>query len=251
MKNSIMRSVLGLALLLAVSLACFVRDAHSSGLARAINGTGMDHVAVAYTQPNFQGLAWKIPRAGNYDLGGSFELPNDSIVSIGVAPGYSVTLYQNEGFAGRRMTVQGDTPDLGKQSYWASSLKVQKKSMMGPRAVAEWRRFHDENKNEPFFADPGVARVAKSIEVHGKEIALFQRAEVDTWYGVTSDRQRVVMSDALLKIFSDCGVDVYRWEPDTFAQMMNNYFDWSCELSVWGMACLILNVDPEPFNVEE
>ncbi|MPN32567.1 hypothetical protein SDC9_180046 [bioreactor metagenome] len=67
------------------------------------------------------------------------------------------------------------------------------------------------------------------------------------WYGTTTDAERVKLGGELIGIFTDLGVDMSNWEANTFAQMMNNFYDWRKDLSVWDTACLILNVDPETF----
>ncbi|NLK19990.1 MAG: hypothetical protein GX310_09360, partial [Synergistaceae bacterium] len=53
---------------------------------------GIPFVAAVYSLPGFRGVAWQIPGPGSYDLGNGFDMPNDSICSIGVCPGYKVTL---------------------------------------------------------------------------------------------------------------------------------------------------------------
>ena len=249
MKNRMIRSALCLALLLALPLSFIVQTAHSSGVSN--EHKRMDFVAVAYTQPGFKGVAWRIPRAGRYDLGGKFRLPNDSIASIGVAPGYKITLYQDPEFAGKSITLHRDTPILGARGEWTnrtSSLQVQKTKSKGVRDRSAWLDFHGKNINSPFRIDPDVAVVARALEIHRKRIAWFQRANEKSWYGTTTDRQRVAMSDEMLKIFSDCRVDVDHWSSRAFAQMMNNFYDWRKDLNVWETACLVLNVDPEPFR---
>ncbi|MPN32935.1 hypothetical protein SDC9_180418 [bioreactor metagenome] len=68
------------------------------------------------------------------------------------------------------------------------------------------------------------------------------------WYGTTTDAERVELGGELIRIFSDLGLDMNSWEAHAFAQMMNNFYDWRKDLSVWETACLILNVDPEQFK---
>ena len=55
------------------------------------------------------------------------------------------------------------------------------------------------------------------------------------------------MAREMLEIFRDCGVDVDGWTPNSFAQQMNNFYDW-LPGSVWRTACRILNVDPDAFE---
>jgi hypothetical protein len=52
----------------------------------------------------------------------------------------------------------------------------------------------------------------------------------------------------LLKTFEALGYDVSEWTPNTFAQMMNNFLDWRKDLSVWRVACLVLNIDYAAFE---
>jgi hypothetical protein len=44
------------------------------------------------------------------------------------------------------------------------------------------------------------------------------------------------------------GVATNDWEADSFARAMNNFYDWRKDLSVWDVACMILNVNPETFD---
>ncbi|PKL01662.1 MAG: hypothetical protein CVV55_08410, partial [Synergistetes bacterium HGW-Synergistetes-2] len=64
----------------------------------------------------------------------------------------------------------------------------------------------------------------------------------------TTDAERVELGGELIKIFSDMGVATNDWEADSFARAMNNFYDWRKDLSVWDVACMILNVNPETFD---
>jgi len=76
----------------------------------------------------------------------------------------------------------------------------------------------------------------------------FKKASEMHWYGTTTDAERVELGGELIKIFGDMGVATDHWETNTFAQAMNNFYDWRKDLSVWDAACMILNVDPESFK---
>lgn len=95
-----------------------------------ISGAGFaaqdDYVAALYTHEDYQGVEWKISEAGMYDLFENFNIPNDSICSIKVRPGYSLTLFEHAGFKGKSQTWSEDAPSL--DGFWrrqASSLEVQ------------------------------------------------------------------------------------------------------------------------------
>lgn len=237
---------------LVFSLVIPLSLAGSAGADQTDTGEKMDFVAVAYTSPDFQGVSWRIPAPGLYDLWKGFDLPNDSICSIAAAPGYTITLYEHSKFEGESESMQG-AGDLGKRKRWASSLKVEKTGKTDNDMFFEWFRVQLENMGIPakIEIDPETASVAKALEIHADRIDTFQKAMEPHWYGTTTDAERIALADELLKIFSDCGVDVDEWEPNTFAQQINNFFDWRKNLSVWDTACLILNVDPERFKVEK
>ena len=216
----------------------------------------IDFVAVAYTSPDFQGEAWRIPGPGLYDLRNGFGLPNDSICAISVAPGYKLTIYEHAEFQGESeefgVNSQGSS-DLGKRNRWASSLKVEKAGKTDEGTLFEWFVVQVENMGLPnkIEVDPTTTKAAKALAVHADAINTFQQSFEPHWYGTTTDAQRIALADDLLKIFSDCGVDVATWEPNNFAQTMNNFFDWRKDLSVWEVACLVLNVDTKPFEQEK
>lgn len=218
--------------------------------------TKIDFVAVAYTSPDFQGMAWRIPGPGLYDIRNGFGLPNDSICAISVAPGYKVTIYEHAAFQGESEEFGGDTPgssDLGKRNHWASSLKVEKTEKADEGVLFEWFVVQVENMGLPNKIEiaPTTANVAKALKTHAGTINTLRNAFEPHWYGTTTDAQRIALAEDLLKIFSDCGVDVAAWESNNFAQTMNNFFDWCKDLSVWETACLALNVDPKPFMQEK
>ena len=89
-------------------------------------------------------------------------------------------------------------------------------------------------------------KVAEALKKHAEKIERYQNDI--SWYGSTTDAERVEMGKDLLEIFEDCGVDVDGWTPGSFAQQMNNFYDWGADAGVWQTACLIFNVDPEPFE---
>lgn len=96
-------------------------------------------LAIAYTGENYQGDSWEIQGAGEYDLGGGFELPNDSIRSIRVRPGYRVVLYLHSGFGGESVSFDGDTPLF--VSEWraqASSLSVESADSSDEKDAEDW-----------------------------------------------------------------------------------------------------------------
>jgi hypothetical protein len=211
-------------------------------------GQKIDFVAAVYSLPEFRGVAWHIPAAGEYDLGSGFALPNDSVCSVAVCPGYRVTLYQHSRFGGESAEFEDSEEDLGERKRWASSLKVEQIEEPDPDLALAWFSVQSENGNVPEEIDRDAAAVAKALEIHSERIRRFQAAGEMNWYGTTKDAERVEAGGELIKIFSDLGVDMSDWEADTFARMMNNFYDWRKDLSVWDTACMILNVSPESFK---
>lgn len=204
----------------------------------------LEFVAVAYSLPEFRGVAWHIPAPGEYDLGSGFGLPNDSVCSVAVCPGYRVTLYQHSKFGGESAEIEDNEEDLGDLKRWASSLKVERIEEPDPDFALAW--FEVQSENEQVFEE--IDPAPKALKKHAERIKRFQAAGEMSWYGTTKDAERVKLGRELIRIFSDLGVDMDEWEADSFARMMNNFYDWRKDLSVWDTACLILNVDPEIFK---
>lgn len=208
------------------------------------DGKTADFVAVAYSLPEFRGVAWHIPAPGTYDLGSGFGLPNDSVCSVAVCPGYRVTLYQHSEFGGESEEIEDNEEDLGERKRWTSSLKVEQIEDPDPDLALAW--FEVQTENEQVFEE--IEPAPKALKTHAERIKRFQAAGEMNWYGTTKDAERVEVGGELIRIFSDLGVDMDEWEANSFAQMMNNFYDWRKDLSVWDTACMILNVDPEIFK---
>ena len=204
----------------------------------------LEFVAVAYSLPEFRGVPWHIPAPGEYDLGSGFALPNDSVCSVAVCPGYRVTLYQHSKFGGESAEFEDSAEDLGERSRWASSLKVEQIEEPDPDLALAW--FSVQLENENVFDE--IEPAPKALKIHAERMKRFRDAVEMDWYGTTKDAERVELGGELIRIFSDLGVDMSSWEAHTFAQMMNNFYDWRKDLSVWDTACMILNVDPEIFK---
>jgi hypothetical protein len=219
-----------------------------TALARAASQDGSDIVAIAYTAPMFQGFAWEITEPGGYDLWKGFGLPNDSICSVRVKPGYKVTVYEHSEFGGKSVDFGEDMPELGEVSRWASSLKVERAEETDKGAVSEWVKEVAETRRK--YAELGTdeAGLAKALKKHAERMDIFKDAMEMDWYGTTTDSERVALGGELLKIFGDCGADVSEWTPNSFAQQMNNFYDWRKDMSVWQTACFVLNLNPEAFE---
>lgn len=208
-----------------------------------------DFVAVAYTEPDFRGSCWFIEKPGQYDLGSGFNLPNDSIRSIRVMPGYTVKFFEHSQFEGDEAEYDEDTSDLGKKwSRQASSLIVEGKQ--GGKTDADaWKEMVFAAEGPGYEElDISGAELSKALKKHSKAITKFKDALEFNWYGETTDEERVETGGELLKIFGGLGVKVSGWKPNTFAQMMNNFYDWRKDKTVWEMACMVLNLNPETFE---
>lgn len=208
----------------------------------------IDFVAVVYSLPDFRGVPWKISSPGNYDLARGFDIPNDSISSVAVCPGYRVTLYEHSRFGGESAEIEENTEDLGERKGWASSLKVEKTEEPDLDLALEWVAVQSENEGNFEEIDLDTAAAAKALKIHAKRMKLFQGAGEMHWFGKTKDGERVMLGKELIKIFSDLGVDMDNWEENSFAQAINNFYDWRKDLSVWDKACMILNLDPKAFK---
>jgi hypothetical protein len=195
-------------------------------------------IAVVYTAEGFRGTSWRIYKTGKYDLWQGFNLPNDSISSIRVRPGYSVTIYEHIDFEGGSTTVRQDASALGRKwKRQASSLEVKRLEESVTKDEARTWLEEIESDTAGFLHrrdEEALKTYINSYEPH--------------WYGGSSDASRVERGGDLLALFGDLGYDVSEWMPNTFAQQMNNFFDWRKDLSVWRVACLVLNVDPESYE---
>lgn len=208
----------------------------------------VDFVAVLYSLPEFRGIAWQIAEPGEYDLFKGFDMPNDSVCSVAVCPGYRVTLYEHSRFDGESATFEESEEDLGYRNRWTSSIKVEQIEEPDIGLAFEWFMVQVENEGVFEEIDLDTARAAKAMAVHEERIEEFKAAMEMHWYGTTTDSERVELGEELIKIFSDIGVDTDDWDENSFAQAMNNFYDWRKDLSVWDVACMILNVNPEIFE---
>lgn len=106
---------------------------------RAAVAADGDCLAIAYTGENYDGDSWEIANTGEYDLFDAFELPNDSIRSIRVRPGYRVVLYEHAEFGGDSLAIEADVPLF--EPKWraqASSLGVGEGGEAGGMGADEW-----------------------------------------------------------------------------------------------------------------
>lgn len=208
----------------------------------AADGQADDFAAVAYTGDDFSGAAWKIPGPGKYDLWDNFDLPNDSLASLRVRPGYEVILFEHNKFGGQSQAFNADVASLaGDWRRRASSLEV--RATGDPLAGAEWLTAASAQggfRRTSFDLTASREAARKDVAQIEKFTGLFE----PQWYGETTDDQRIAFGGELLRIFGDLGYDLSEWQPDRFAQILNNFYDWRKDLNVWSMACLVLNVDP-------
>ncbi|MDI9370979.1 MAG: hypothetical protein GX181_06450 [Synergistaceae bacterium] len=208
----------------------------------------VDFVAVVYSLPGFRGIAWQIAEPGEYDLFEGFDMPNDSVRSLAVCPGYRVALYEHSQFDGESAEYEESEGDLSERGRWASSIRVEQIEEPDVDLAFEWFMVQAENEGVFEEVDLDTARAAKAMAAHGERIGEFKAAWEMHWYGTTTDSERVELGGELIRIFSNIGVDTDDWDENSFAQAMNNFYDWRKDLSVWDAACMILNVDPEIFE---
>ena len=199
-------------------------------------------IAVLYTRANYQGLSWKITQTGEYDLGEGFQLPNDSIVSLQVMPGYELTLYEHVEFEGGVRTWRANDPEL--DTAWrrqASSLTIEREQP-DPELVRAWLKEVDAAQRSELDASAlygNPKKVAGALAFHASTFSAAQKDKVH-WYADMDDAQRVAAADPLLKLFSELGYDMSDWSPNTFAQQINNYMDDNDNRTIWETACLIV-----------
>lgn len=211
-------------------------------------------IAIAYTEADFQGTSWEIYATGEYDLWWKidreaenprmlFDLPNDSMASIRVRPGYKVTLFEHAELAGDSLVIDVDMPSLDER--WvdqASSLAVYR--IEDRELVEKWLGSVKSDSTE-FTKGESTDRDEIMAIMGGSRQGFYELMEAgeQQWYGDTTDDQRINVAEYILEMFESLGYDVSSWTPNTFAQRINNFYDWRKDLSLWRTACLVLNVD--------
>lgn len=211
-------------------------------------------IAIIYTEADFQGTSWEIYVTGEYDLWWKidkeaenprmiFDLPNDTIASIRVRPGYKVTIFEHAELAGDSLVIDVDMPSFGER--WidqASSLTVFR--IEDQELVGRWQASVKSDSTE--FARGEIMdrdEIAAIIEENSEVFSELIEAGENQWYGDTTDDQRINVAGYMLGLFEALGYDVFSWTPNSFAQSINNFYDWRKDLSLWHTACLVLNVD--------
>jgi hypothetical protein len=162
-------------------------------------------------------------------------------------PGYKVTLYEHSEFGGNSESFDEDADALGDWARQASSLTVEKIGDTDGDDAEEWL----SEANEPGeFAESDLDEddFASALKKQAKAIKKFDGLYEPHWHGETTDEERVETGGELLKAFEALGYDVSDWEPDTFAQAVSNFFNWRNDLSVWQIACTVLNADYAAFE---
>lgn len=232
-------------------------------------------IAVAYMGKDFTAASWEIFRPGSYNLWDGLGLPNDSIVSIRVKPGHEVILYEHANFEGQSLVVEEDRNLEGIWLREVSSLRVKEVGSPEPDKAKAWLRSIEDSG--PVFAVSGLKGgregLASVLKQHGRSLQKFAASTEAGWYGFTakgvarSDDERIAMAGELLTIFQALGYGTESWTPAGFAQQINNAFDWVKTrfathdlgpageiivhdrlVNIWRMACLVMNVDPRPYE---
>ncbi|WP_198003054.1 hypothetical protein [Dethiosulfovibrio peptidovorans] len=211
-------------------------------------------IAIVYTEADFQGTSWEIYVTGEYDLWWKidkdvenprmiFDLPNDTIASIRVRPGYEVILFEHAELAGDSLVLDIDAPSLeGRWTGQASSLTVFR--IEDQELVGRWQASVKSDSTE--FAKGGIMdrdEIVAFMEENREGFSELIEAGENQWYDDTTDEQRINVAAYMLGLFEALGYDVSSWTPNTFAQSINNFYDWRKDLSLWQTACLVLNVD--------
>jgi len=203
-------------------------------------------LAIAYTESDYRGIAWPIFEDGRYDLFAGFGLPNDTMASIRIAPGWGVTLYEYAGFEGDQVTFTEDEPDLDLWKDSVSSLTVTK--IAGRALPADGKTLDEYLEDSGRYRGPYpeadiLVRIEALTPEQKEKIKDFQDQWEWHWYGTTTDDERIAKGGELLELFSALGVKTNPWKNNTFAQRLNNFYDWEKSWSVWKTACMALNVE--------
>ena len=232
---------------------CLVLGGLSPAASVAFESDGGACIAIAYAQENYQGISWEIYEMGEYDLWWKidressnprkiFDFPNDSVASLRVCPGYRVTLYEHAELLGKSLIVEADSPSL--EEGWSrqtSSLTVFTREIEEAR---EWRETVRSAPKDCVASRTDGAKIAELLGEYPEQFAWLTHSGEPEWYGGTTDEERIEMGGFLLDFLQALGYDLSSWTPESFAQQMNNFYDWRKDRSIWHTACLVLNVDP-------
>nr|WP_321502072.1 hypothetical protein [uncultured Dethiosulfovibrio sp.] len=211
-------------------------------------------IAIAYTEADFQGTSWEIFATGEYDLWWKidreaenprmvFDLPNDSIASIRVRPGYKVTIFEHAELAGHVLVLEEDVPSLERKwTNQVSSLTVYR--IEDQELVKRWQASVKSDSTEfDKVADLDRDEIIAVMEENSEGFSELMEVGENQWYGDTTDEQRINVAGYMLELFKDLGYDVSSLNARIFAQRINNFYDWRKDLSLWHTGCLVLNVD--------
>lgn len=81
-----------------------------------------------FLEENFKGKAFRVPVPAELINDAELKklgIPNDSIQSMKIPEGVTVTLYDGAGYGGRNKTFTGNVPKLDEMRSMTSSLKAQ------------------------------------------------------------------------------------------------------------------------------
>lgn len=200
-------------------------------------------LAIAFTGEGYTCIAWKIEDEGTFDLKDGFDLPNDTLCSIKVKPGYKVTLFEHENFSGEQLTLDSDTPTLPENwKRQTSSLVVEP----NPDYEEKWQEAaEDVNEYTPTQTTTMTSKQMERATRRYKDMItpLMDWSSMN-WRRELDDAGRVQKAETMLDFFSACGFDVSQWTPDTLAQQINNFCDWRPDSNVLQVAVMVLGIDP-------
>lgn len=171
-------------------------------------------------------------------------------MSIRVRPGCWVTLYEHGNFEGKSAVWDGDAPGLGEWARQASSLKVKTRDEADEGVIGQWLQAIEndgQHRTEP-IGDLNDEEIAKVLAEHEERFAFLKDGGEGEWYGDTTDEERVEMGEFTLILFGQLGYSVEDWTPDSFAQQVNNFYDWRKDLTIWRTMCLVFNVEAEKYE---
>ncbi len=99
---------------------------------------------VAYAGNNFTGTSQGF-NEGGHDVGRLIDVPNDTMSSIKVSPGYVARLFHESGFWGLPQDYAGDVADIG------SPLNNNVSSLIVYRGVTMYREVDFQGINQTFM----------------------------------------------------------------------------------------------------
>jgi len=231
-----------------ISLTLFLLSCAVTAAQARETPSGEDCVAVAFTGPDQNGFSWIVPRGGEYDLQ-DFNLPNDSISSFMIKPGFTAVFYEHANFQGDTLEVARSSSFPEKWQGQASSFKIVPSKNTEPQAEAQWKKnvtqiaaftpIHVSALPPEEFAE-ALVESAFNVGVFGMD-----RGRAAKQWESYSDEQKQQLAQNILNTFASLGYAVSGMDTGKFARQVNGFIGWRPDASTWDASVAALGISQE------